>query len=69
MVPPQHPPPRRKWTMTLDELKPVELQVIRAVRAIRFGTVEVQVHDAQAVQIQSSERQRLDRPESSSPFA
>ncbi len=55
--------------MTLDELKPVELQVIKAVRAIRFGTVEVQVHDARVVQIQSSERQRLDRPKTSSPSA
>ncbi len=53
--------------MTLAELKPVELQVIKAVRAIRFGTLEVQIHDSRVVQIQSSERQRLDRSEPTSP--
>ena len=50
--------------MTLPELKPIERQLIIAVRAVRFGSVEVQVHDGRVVQVQSSERQRFERPDS-----
>ena len=36
-------------------------EVIRALRGIRFGSVEILVHDAKVVQIERKEKVRLDR--------
>ena len=41
----------------LDELGPT---VLRALRGLRFGSVEIVVHDGRIVQIERRERLRLD---------
>ena len=41
----------------LDELGPT---VLRALRGLRFGSVEIVVHDGRVVQIERRERVRLD---------
>lgn len=43
--------------MTLDELGPL---VHEALRGLRFGSVEIVVHDGRVVQIERRERLRLD---------
>lgn len=43
-----------------DELTPETLQQIaKAVRSLRYGTVQITVHDARVVQIDKVERIRL----------
>ena len=37
-----------------------ERELLRAVRALRFGSVEVTVHDGRVVQIEKRERVRLE---------
>lgn len=37
-----------------------EHEVLRALRGLRFGTVEIQVHEGRIVQIERRERVRLD---------
>ena len=53
-----------------DPVKPVneatdpsaaERQVLEAIRGIRYGTVEITIHDGQVVQIERSEKLRLTR--------
>jgi len=36
-----------------------EREVIRAIRAIRFGSIEITVHDARVVQIERREKVRV----------
>ena len=43
-----------------DELKWLEL-VIQHVGSLRFGVVEIVVHDSRVIQIEKTERVRLDR--------
>ena len=43
--------------MDVDELGPT---VLRALRGLRFGSVEIVVHDGRVVQIERRERVRLD---------
>jgi hypothetical protein len=39
------------------------LQVVRAqVESLKFGTVQITVHDSMVVQIERVEKTRLDRP-------
>ena len=43
---------------------PVEREILDAVRNIRYGSVEVVIHDSKVVQVVRTEKVRLDaRPE------
>jgi hypothetical protein len=42
---------------------PTEADILRTIRSLRFGAVEIQVHDGRVVQIERRERVRIeDRP-------
>ena len=43
----------------LDRLTEIERQIVRALREIRFGSVEITVHDARVVQIERREKVRV----------
>lgn len=42
----------------LDE---VDAEVLRAIRSIRFGSVEITIHDSHVVQIERKEKRRFER--------
>ena len=42
-----------------DGLTAVEREILRAVREIRYGSVEITVHDARIVQIERREKVRV----------
>ena len=44
-----------------DELKWLEL-VIRHVGSLQYGVVEIVVHDSRVIQIEKTERVRLEKP-------
>jgi hypothetical protein len=46
----------------IDHDKKVVAEVLRALSNIRFGSVEILIHDAKVVQIERKEKMRLDRP-------
>jgi len=46
-----------------DELKWLEL-VIQHVSSLRYGAVEIVVHDSRVIQIEKTERVRLEKQES-----
>jgi hypothetical protein len=39
-------------------------EILRAVRGLRYGSVEITIHDGQVVQIERREKVRLERRES-----
>lgn len=43
-----------------SELNPAEKELIQLVRSLRFGSVEIHVHEARIVQIERRERRRFD---------
>ena len=43
--------------------RPVEEEILRATRSIRYGSVEVVVHDGRVVAIERREKTRFDRNE------
>jgi hypothetical protein len=43
-----------------DDLKWLEL-VVQNVKSVRFGVVEIVVHDSRVIQIEKTERVRLDK--------
>jgi len=46
------------------EALPVWLQLVRDhVRSLKFGTVQITVHDARVVQVERVEKLRFDKPE------
>ena len=48
---------------TMDSLNPdLEREILDAVRGIRYGSVEVVVHDAKVVQVVRTEKVRIDSP-------
>jgi hypothetical protein len=47
-------------TDTLSALSEVDVEVIRAIRNIRFGSVEVTIHDSRVVQIERKEKRRFE---------
>ena len=47
----QHP------SISLNE---VDTEVIRAIRGIRYGSVEIVIHDSRVVQIERKEKRRFD---------
>ena len=47
----------------MDSLHPdLEREILDAVRGIRYGSVEVVVHDAKVVQVVRTEKVRIDGP-------
>jgi len=44
-----------------EELRRIEREVLRSLREIRFGSVEIVIHDGRVVQIERREKVRLDR--------
>ena len=44
-----------------EELRRVEREVLRSLREIRFGSIEIVIHDGRVVQIERREKVRLDR--------
>ena len=52
---------RAKPGSEATEPTPAERQALEAIRGIRYGTVEITIHDGQVVQIERSEKLRLTR--------
>ena len=52
---------------SVDSLAPIEADVLRAIRRLRFGAVEVTVHDGRIVQIETREKVRFDETGRRSP--
>ncbi len=48
--------------MSDPHLSSAELELLRLLRTLRFGAVEIQVHDGTIVQVERRERVRFDRP-------
>jgi len=44
----------------LNSLNEVDAEIIRAVRNIRYGSVEITIHDSRVVQIERKEKRRFD---------
>lgn len=42
----------------------VEQEILRAVRTLRYGSVEIIIHDSKVVQIERKEKIRLDKDSS-----
>ena len=51
---------------TSDELKWLEL-VVRDVSSLQYGVVEIIVHDSRVIQIEKTERVRLEKQEPTKP--
>jgi len=47
----------------------LEREILDAVRGIRYGSVEVVVHDAKVVQVVRTEKVRIDSPRNGRPAA
>lgn len=45
----------------VTELSEVERYILSAIKDIRFGSIEVTIHDAHIVQVERSEKQRFDK--------
>ncbi len=43
----------KEWTLDLEQ------QILRAIKAVRYGSVEIIIHDSQVVQIERKEKIRL----------
>jgi hypothetical protein len=48
-------------TDSLAPLSEVDAEVIRAIRNIRYGSVEITIHDSRVVQIERKEKRRFER--------
>ena len=44
-----------------EELRRIEREVLKSLREIRFGSIEIVIHDGRVVQIERREKVRLDR--------
>jgi hypothetical protein len=47
-------------TTALESEASIEETVLKAIRGIRYGAVEIVIHDSRIVQIQRTEKLRLD---------
>ena len=45
-----------------EELRRIEQELVQALAAIRFGSIEIVIQDARVVQIETREKVRFDRP-------
>ncbi len=48
-------------TEELPTLSEVDAEILRAIRNIRFGSVEITIHDSCVVQIERKEKRRFER--------
>jgi len=55
--------PQQKVPVNATEAKWLEL-VVQHVESLQYGVVEIVVHDSRVIQIEKTERVRLDRAES-----
>ena len=53
MVMPQASILDKEWSQDLEQ------QILRAIKAVRYGSVEIIIHDSQVVQIERKEKIRL----------
>jgi|HubBroStandDraft_1064217.scaffolds.fasta_scaffold120744_2 hypothetical protein len=44
----------------LDPLNEIDAEIIRAIRNIRYGSVEITIHDSRVVQIERKEKRRFE---------
>lgn len=49
-------------TQRSDVDQEVQQAILHALKGIRFGSVEIIVHDSKVVQIERKEKLRMDRP-------
>ena len=59
MSPPAHSALRLAKDTDPPHAPSVEELILEAVRAIRYGTVQITIHDAQVVQIERTEKLRV----------
>ena len=53
-----------------ESVEPAWVELIRShVKTMRFGVVQIVVHDSRVVQIERTEKLRLDRPEAEASFS
>lgn len=45
-----------------EELRRIQDELVQALSAIRFGSIEIVIQDARVVQIERREKVRFDRP-------
>jgi hypothetical protein len=45
----------------------IEAEILRQVRSLKFGTIEIQVHASRVVQIEKRERQRFENARGAPP--
>lgn len=45
-----------------EELRRIQEELVQALSAIRFGSIEIVIQDARVVQIERREKVRFDRP-------
>jgi hypothetical protein len=50
---------RDSETMTTELTKEIELEILSAIRNIRYGSVEIVIHNSKVVQIERKEKVRL----------
>ena len=43
-----------------DSISEVDAEVLRAIRNIRYGSVEITIHDSRVVQIERKEKRRFE---------
>jgi len=58
MKPDEH---RAIETVTVNEesLEPVMVEIMRSIRNVRFGSIEITIHDSRVVQIERKEKLRF----------
>ncbi|MBI2503481.1 MAG: YezD family protein [Candidatus Latescibacteria bacterium] len=49
-------------TLPVPKEREIEQEILRALKGIRYGSVEIVIHDSQVVQIERKEKVRLDKP-------
>lgn len=47
--------PDKKWSPDIEQ------QILSAIKQVRFGSVEIMIHDAKIVQIERKEKIRFDK--------
>jgi hypothetical protein len=60
MSAPSYPSVRPDSTAHLSELSDIERQILASIHAIRFGSLEIVIHDSRIVQIERTEKTRFD---------
>ncbi len=45
----------------VQELNDVERYILNTIRNIKFGSVEITIHDAHIVQVEKAEKKRFDK--------